>query len=96
MQIITQPILPTLLLQNLKMQQFFLNIKIILIPMRSKENNQYVLPLSIVAYSSLPLKKNVHLQKKLCSPQSAIRTNSALQKKLSNQLVILHNCSPIQ
>ena len=57
MQIITQPILPTLLLQNLKMQQFFLNIKIILIPIRSKENNQYVLPLSILAYCSLPLKK---------------------------------------
>lgn len=57
MQIITQPILPTLLLQNLKMQQFFLNIKIILIPMRSKEINHYVLPLSTVASSALPFKK---------------------------------------
>ena len=83
MQIITQPILSTLLLQNLKMQQFFLNIKIILIPMRSKEINQYVLPLSIVAYSSLPFKKNCSSTKKTvfstkcyphkqCSPKKAL------------------------
>ena len=32
--------------------------------MRSKENNQYVLPLSIVAYSSLPFKKNCSSTKK--------------------------------
>ena len=78
MQIITQPILPTLLLQNLKMQQFFFNIKIILIPMRSKEINQYVLPLSIVAYSS-PFQKNLFIYKKNC----------VLHKVLSAQIVLL-------
>ena len=47
----------------------------------SKEINKYIVPLSIVAYSSLPF-KNIY-KKKLCSPQSAIPKNSAFKKKNS-------------
>ena len=81
MHIITQPIHPTLLLQILKMQQFFLKIKMFLIPTRLKKSISMSYPCPqwriVLSLSKTSTKKN-YVHHKVLSLKTVLSKKNSL------------------